>query len=335
MTLAAVPEDHRDAARAGLDAAFGSGAVSSVTPVGGGASGALTYRVDVGAGPHFLRVETLRGPMRNPHQYECLRIAAEAGIAPPIRFLDEHTGVLIIPFVQERPLADHPGGPAGVATAGATLLRRLHDAPQFPAHGDHFENLTMLLRHLATSGGVAPKLLDRQIEGLERLRSAYPWRPDEHRSAHNDPNPANLLYDGERLWLIDWETASRNDPFVDLATMAAHLAPTPDLRATFLETWLGRAPEPLDEARLSLMGLAVQLWVGAMLLMLAPDPTNPVHTDLSAPSLDGFMAGFADGTYVPGEPATTVTFAKVMLRAFADGKDEPQTTAVLAIPAAG
>jgi len=38
---------------------------------------------------------------------------------------------------------------------------------------------------------------------------------------------------------------------------------------------------------------------------------------------------------VPGEPATTVTFAKVMLRAFADGMDEPQTPAVLAIAAAG
>ncbi len=117
--------------------------------------------------------------------------------------------------------------------------------------------------------------------------------------------------------------------------MAAHLAPTPELRSPFLGTWLGRAPEPLDETRLALMGLAVQLWVGAMLLMLAPDPANPVHTDLSAPSIDAFMAGFADGTYVPGEPATTITFAKVMLRAFADGMADPHTATALAIAAAG
>jgi hypothetical protein len=36
-------------------------------------------------------------------------------------------------------------------------------------------------------------------------------------SSHNDPVPANILFDGRRPWLIDWEWAYRNDPLVDVA----------------------------------------------------------------------------------------------------------------------
>ena len=67
--------------------------------------------------------------------------------------------------------------------------------------------------------------------GFERVRAAYPWQPDTFVSGHNDPNQFNVLYDGDRLWLIDWETAYRNDPYVDLATLCSALAPTPAPRS--------------------------------------------------------------------------------------------------------
>ena len=38
--------------------------------------------------------------------------------------------------------------------------------------------------------------------------------------SHNDVNPGNLVYDGEKLLLVDWDAAGRNDPFYDLATIA-------------------------------------------------------------------------------------------------------------------
>ena len=71
----------------------------------------------------------------------------------------------------------------------------------------------------SSSGLFAPGLLDRHQKGFERIREAYPWDAAALVSSHNDPNPANILFDGERLWLIDWETAYRNDPLVDVATL--------------------------------------------------------------------------------------------------------------------
>ena len=41
--------------------------------------------------------------------------------------------------------------------------------------------------------------------------------------SHNDPNPSNLVHDGARLLLLDWDNAGPNDPFVDLAAVAVFL----------------------------------------------------------------------------------------------------------------
>jgi aminoglycoside phosphotransferase (APT) family kinase protein len=41
--------------------------------------------------------------------------------------------------------------------------------------------------------------------------------------SHNDVNPTNLVYDGEHLLLLDWDTAGPNDPFYDLAAVSVFL----------------------------------------------------------------------------------------------------------------
>ena len=41
--------------------------------------------------------------------------------------------------------------------------------------------------------------------------------------SHNDVNPTNLVYDGENLLLLDWDTAGPNDPFYDLAAVSVFL----------------------------------------------------------------------------------------------------------------
>ena len=299
--LRAVPEQHRETVESALATTFGASGVSSVLASPGGASGALTYRVETRTGDHLLRIETIRGSLRNPYQYECMQTAAEAGIAPPIRYVDAGAGVVIMPFVSQRPLTDFPGGPPAVASAVAALLARLHRTPTFPAHGDYMDNLARMLAYLERSGRVAPGLLDQHAAGFERIRAAYPWSPDSFVSAHNDPNQFNMLYDGDRLWLIDWETASRNDAFIDLATVSGYLAPTADLRDDVLRSGLGREPDPLARARLALMGWLTQLYAGCILLVVVIDPDTATHAERSGvrrPSVprDGMAARMARAT---------------------------------------
>jgi thiamine kinase-like enzyme len=66
-------------------------------------------------------------------------------------------------------------------------------------------------------------LLDAASERLVQIRETYAPEAENFVSSHNDVLPRNILFDGNRLWLIDWEGAYRNDPLVDLATALDNL----------------------------------------------------------------------------------------------------------------
>ena len=74
--LEKLPETSHSAAREAVTSTFGAAPIHSIDPVLGGASGALTFRLGVGNRFYLLRMETSRSPLRNPHQYACMRIAA-------------------------------------------------------------------------------------------------------------------------------------------------------------------------------------------------------------------------------------------------------------------
>ena len=86
------PFPRREIARTALTAAFGSAQTESVTNIPSGATQAALYRVDRGGRAYVLRIEGTPSPLRNPHQYESLRLAAEAGIAPPVHYTDAVKG---------------------------------------------------------------------------------------------------------------------------------------------------------------------------------------------------------------------------------------------------
>jgi hypothetical protein len=222
--LDVIPANHRDTARTALSSAFGAAQVTALDPVVGGASGALTFKAVVAGRPYLLRLETRRGPLRNPHQYTCMQIAADAGIAPPVRYVSDEAGAVIVDFLGERPLRDHPGGEIAIAREIGHLVARLQATPAFPGLADYVTILGRMLGYVRSANVFVAGLLDRHVEEFERIRSAYRSDSATLVSSHNDPNYGNLLFDGERLWLIDWETAydTRN---VDLGCSAlqAHL----------------------------------------------------------------------------------------------------------------
>ena len=94
-----IPEHLQGAVSTALSAAFGAVPVETHQPMTGGASGALALRITVKDRPYVLRVEARRSPLRNPHQYTCMRIAADAGVAPPLHYADPEAGVAIIDYI--------------------------------------------------------------------------------------------------------------------------------------------------------------------------------------------------------------------------------------------
>jgi len=284
--------------------------------VTGGASKASTLRIDAGSGAYLLRLEVDQRGFRNPRRsYPCLRAAAAAGIAPAVHHADEGAGVVLMDFVDERPLTAFPGGePALVRTLGEVVARLQATAP-FPAVMHDFGALLEALLDLVRDGGLfAPGVLDGHVAGLARVRAEYRWA-DAQVSAHNDINPRNVVFDGERLWLVDWELAFRNDPFADVANIANNFADVPDVDTLVLEGWLGRPPDDDSRRHLTLMRDLQRLFAGTLLLSELIGRRDP-EAELTALTPEQFRAAIARGE-LRGTPELLFVLGKMNLAGFA------------------
>jgi aminoglycoside phosphotransferase (APT) family kinase protein len=318
--LDGMPEHMRKAVRVALSAVFGKVPVESHEPMSGGASGALAFRINVGGGRYALRVEVRRHPLRNPHQYKCMQLAVDAGIAPPLRYASGEAGVAIMDHIGEQPLQMYPGGAAMLARDSAALIAKLHATSLFPAVVDFRQLIRRILVQLRS--GFSAGLLDAHEENFERIVAAYPWNAAAHVSSHNDPNPRNMLFDGSRLWLIDWETAYRNDALIDVAILAENHAPSAEEARTLLHAYLGRPPQPAQLAQLRLMRQLTRLYYAGLLLGAAVISAAPMES-LAAPTPDAFRALIAAGKLAPGSLETKVTLGKMCLGAFASELHAP------------
>lgn len=307
--LETIPAAKRAAVRAALAASFGNAPVA-VTVVSGGASGAQIFRIDSGARRALLRVEGAPSPLRFPGQYVSWRAASEAGIAPPLLHLDAEAGVTVSAFVAEKPLRSFPGGAQALAAAVGALLHRLRGLPCFGAFHDYPEIVARLFTHVMGTGLFADGLLEPHSEHLAAIRARTPW--GEQVAAHNDPNPRNILFDGDRLWLIDWESAYRNDPLVDVAIALDNFAATPTEEETLIQAALGEMP---DRARLADVRALTRLYyAGVLFSAVATMPRTAPETNLTAMTRAQFLTAARADTR-----ETLLALGKLFLASFLSG----------------
>jgi aminoglycoside phosphotransferase (APT) family kinase protein len=314
----------RDQAHAALTGAFGRAPIDGVVPVAGGASTASTFRIDTGNRHYLLRVEGEPSPLRNPHQYVSMRIAAEAGIAPQIRYLDEGARIVVIDFIAQQPLHSYPGGPEALARASGALLARVQATPVFPHFVNYPDIVARLFAHVRRTGIFAAGVLDPHVARLERLREAYNAGLTSLVSSHNDSIPSNILFDGERLWMIDWESAYRNDPLVDVAIVLDSLVRSRELADVLLRAWLGRRPDEDLRVRLEAVRALTRLYyAGVVLSASAAASWISDDTDLSAPTIAEFQQAIRVGRLKPRTPETKHIMGKMFLTSFLIGGETP------------
>ena len=96
------------------------------------------------------------------------------------------------------------------------------------------------------ASGEARHRLAPELPGLlaraERLERAV--GPIDLVFGHNDLLAANLIDDGSRLWLVDWDYGGWNSPLFDLGGLASNSELPPADRDWLLEAYFDR---PLDD----------------------------------------------------------------------------------------
>lgn len=153
------------------------------------------------------------------------RAAAGAGLSPAV--VHHEPGVLVLDFIEARTFTpEDVRDPANLPRI-TDLIARAHRAlgPGLTAPVLAFwpfqVNRSYVAR-LTASGTAHQALLPGMLADCDALEAAT--GPVSMVIGHNDLLAANLLDDGERLWLIDWEYGGYNSPLFDLAGLASNNA---------------------------------------------------------------------------------------------------------------
>ena len=193
-------------------------------PVSGGLTNA-NFCARHGAEKYFVRIGAdipVHGVMRF-NELAATRAAAACGISPALHH--HEPGAIVLDWVEGAPLPAVALADAAVLTRLTAVVRRAHEKMTRALRGpalafDVFHVLRDYAAALreAASGHIAH--LPRFVAAAAGLEAAT--APAKAVFAHNDLLPANVLDDGARLWLIDWDYAGFNDPLFDLANLAAN-----------------------------------------------------------------------------------------------------------------
>ncbi len=317
-----VPHHRQSAVARALQAAFGRTAPDQIVPLTGGLSGAQVFRIEVGGGTFVLRLD---GPQDNmvpaPIWYETMRTAAAAGLAPQVHHADATDRVMILDFVPPRSLAtDFPGTRPDLMGLFGQRLRQLHDVPDFPVLVDYLDGVWSLVEGLAATGLFEPGVLEPLMDLYRDLVPVYRHQASAPVASHNDLNPRNILFDGTRIWFVDWEAAFVADAYVDLAAVANVYAHSPEDLEALLTAYFGRAPCEAERARLHLMRLINHLFYGAVMARgVAAAGGGVQFQTLSDSALAEIHQGLATGQFNLDSPAGQLTYARARLAAAFEG----------------
>ena len=290
------------------------GIVRSIQPISMGLSGAGVYAVSSTSGELVLRVQPERADTTLwTQQLHVLRQAAERGVAPPILHVDEAARAVVSRRVAGVPLPAALVDPGQRGPAIASIVAQLRTL------------------HALDGTGLAPRdplAFTRAQLASQRTRPGFPaWAgeldaifadaaaalaQDPRRVvSHNDVNPGNVLWDGTRAWLVDWEVCGLTHPFYDLAVLAVFLSFDDATAHGLLAMQEQRPIDDVEHATFATLRRLAALLCGLTFLSLLPDlgilPAN-------APTLAEFYAELRAGKLDLQQPGGQAAFALALLR---------------------
>ncbi|MEV7398496.1 phosphotransferase [Aeromicrobium sp. NPDC092404] len=185
-------------------------------------SGGLTnqnLKVTTPRGEYVVRLarsdSSLLGIDREAESYNT-RAAEVSGAGAPFVDYRPDLGLLVIGFLGGRSYVNEDLRVPGTLPRLATAMRRLHQGPRFSTDFDMFVRQPTYLRTCVDRGFAIPD--DYVSYGGEflRIQGALASRPLPTVPCNNDLLAGNIVDDGERIWLIDYDYAGNNDAYFEL-----------------------------------------------------------------------------------------------------------------------
>ena len=233
--------------------------------------------------PYLLRL-IIAGATDPTRWFACMNTAVEAGIAPRIRYANAEDRVLITDFVEPKPFPDD------VVPFIAPTLHTLHSLPNFlpPMMGNYLQTMDGFVSRFQAAKLLPESETDKLFRSYAAVTKAYPRNGIDLVASHKDLKPQNMVFDGERIWLIDWEAAFLNDKYVDLAVVANFLVKDEAHEEEYRSAYFGEPAEEDRRARFYLMRQSLHLFYAAFLILMAAKAGTTIDADLTAPDFKEF-----------------------------------------------
>ena len=309
-----IPESKRGAVARALAETFGVSSCDDIRILTGGLTTARIFKIVVAGRPYVLRLlmstEANLGPGQGDptHQFACMRKAADAGIAPRVWCTSVEDRLSIIDFVEARP------GPADAAVRIAETIRRLHSIPAFPQRPNYSDFNQGLIRRFQSVKILPPSATAELFRLHDELAKVYPRDATDLVASHNDLKPENILFEGDRVWLIDWEAVFLNDRYSDLAIAANFFVKGEAETELYLQTYFGEPAGAYRCARFYLMQQVMHVTYALCFLLLAAKSGNPVDPNLRPPDFQDFHRRLATGEVSVATDEGRLQYAHVHLQ---------------------
>ncbi|NNE80478.1 MAG: phosphotransferase family protein [Silicimonas sp.] len=218
---------------------------SEIEPLGGGITN-VNLRVTDGDRRFVVRLGAdipEHGVMRW-NELAISKAAEAAGVSPGVYHHEE--GVLVLEFLlaetfTEEAVRDPENLPRIIDLMKAAHLGLANHLTSPVLGFWPFQVNRTYMARLQADGSKHQSALPKLRSDLEALESAT--GPVTLVIGHNDMLAANVLDDGSRLWLIDWEYGGFNTPLFDLAGLAGNNGLSEDQERAALEQYFEAAPE--------------------------------------------------------------------------------------------
>ena len=212
------------------------------------------YVVQVGDARYVVRIpgvsRDLLAPDRENERHNTVAAAA-SGVSPRVvEHLDDWQ-VMVLEYVEGETLTDETIAMGDRIPKVAETLRRLHAGPRFRTEFDMFRTAERWLRMCDEREIAIPEGLPERMDRVRLAARALAVLAMDSVPAHNDLSSDNIIDDGRRLWLIDFEYSGNNDPCYDIADLASQASLDDDRRAMLCEAYFGVA-DPALLARMRL-----------------------------------------------------------------------------------
>ena len=285
-----IPQEKSTAVTCGLREAFGVTEFEEIRELTGGHGCNPVFRIVVRGSPFLLRMNMRAGDLTC--HYTCMKAAAEAGLAPQVWYTSVEDRISITDFVEAVPFP-----PTEALVRIPAALRTLHALPPFPKRAHHLNTSCTFLLNKGTAldgfiqrfqaANFVPKGESEEFFArYAQVAAVYPHH--DMVSSHNDLfKPDNILFDGHRVWLVDWEAAFLNDRYADLAVVANLVVTNDAEERVYLQEYFGEPPDQYQQARFFLMQQVAHMFY-AMGFLLLGSSGKPINWSETVPELRDF-----------------------------------------------